>query len=387
MDLHTVFILLGAIFLIGLVADQVGHRTKVPRVTLLLLIGVAIGPTGFDLLPEGAAALYEFLAATALTMVAFLLGNALSLDRLKRHGREILIVSCVVVGVSLAVVGVGLAVFGVPLVLALILAAISTATAPAATMDVVNQEKARGPFPELLLGIVAVDDAWGLIAFSLMLILAKGIAGDGAVSVVQLGLWELGGATAIGLGLGVPAAYLTGRIRAGEPMQTEALGVVFLCAGLAIWMEVSFLLAGIIAGVTIANTARHHERAFHEIEQIEWPFMLLFFVLAGASFHADEATGMTFVVILCVVLRTAARIIGGWVGGTLANLKQRERGWIGSALLPQAGVAVGMALVAGDHFPEYKEAIISVTIATTIVFEIFGPLATMAALRRTGSVD
>lgn len=94
----------------------------------------------------------------------------------------------------------------------------------------------------------------------------------------------------LGVLLGFPAAYLTGRIRTGRPMLMEALGLVFLCGGIAIWLDVSFLIASIVMGAVVANFARHHEYPFHEIENIEWPFMTIFFVLAGASLELDMIT-------------------------------------------------------------------------------------------------
>jgi Kef-type K+ transport system membrane component KefB len=385
MELHFALLSIGALFAVGLAADVLGRRTHVPRVTLLMLIGLLIGPSALDMLPAQIERWYEFLAAAALTMVAFLLGGALSFRRLKRHGREILILSAVIVAASSAVVGGGLWLAGVPLTLALLLAGIAAATDPAATLDVVRQSGAKGRFPGLLLGIVAVDDAWGLIAFSLLLVAAKALNGHGMSEVLVSGLWEIGGAILCGALTGVPAAALTGRLRPGEPMQIEALAVVFLCAGIAIWAGVSYLLAGMACGVAVSNLARHHDRPFHEIESIEWPFMVLFFILAGASLRMDGLNGLGAVIGLYLTLRIAARILGGWAGGGLARVPQRERRWLGVALMPQAGVAVGMALVAGDHFPELRQEILSVTIASTIVFEIGGPILTQMALRRVTS--
>jgi Kef-type K+ transport system membrane component KefB len=386
MKLHTALLSIGILFLVGLIADVLGRRTHVPRVTLLMLVGIAIGPIGLAILPSEVELWYEFLAAAALTMVAFLLGGALSLGKLKRHGRQIVTVSIAVVVISVGVIGGGLWLCGVPISMALLLAGISAATDPVATLDVVRQSGSKGRFPRLLLGIVAIDDAWGLIAFSLLLVAAKGLGGEGALQILFGGLWEIGGAIVIGAGLGLPAAALTGRLRSGEPTQVEVLSVVFLCAGLAIWMEVSFLLAGMICGIIVANFARHHNRPFHEIENIEWPFMVLFFILAGASLHADGLDELGVIFGLYVVLRTAARLLGGWAGGAMAGLSPVERRWIGAALMPQAGVAVGMALVAGHHFPDLRQQLISITIATTIAFEVVGPVLAQTALTRTKSV-
>ena len=248
MESYKLFLALGGLLLIGLVADQIGRRAHIPRVTLLILFGFAAGSSGFDVLPDAFRQWYDFLATVALTMVAFLLGGKLSLTTLKTNGKAILIVSVAVVAITVLVVGTGLLLIGTSVIVALLLAGIATATAPAATQDVVKQVGAQGPFTDTLLGIVAIDDAWGLIIFSLLLVVAKATVGDGSYSILSNSLWEIGGAIGIGLGIGLPATALTGRLQDGEPIQAEALGIVFLCAGLAIWLEVSFLLAGMIAG-------------------------------------------------------------------------------------------------------------------------------------------
>jgi Kef-type K+ transport system membrane component KefB len=135
----------------------------------------------------------------------------------------------------------------------------------------------------------------------------------------------------------------------------------------------------------VANLARHHETAFHEIEHIQWPFLILFFVLAGASLEAGRLADLGLIGGAYVVLRIAARIAGGWLGGVLGRTDPAQRPWLGVALLPQAGVAVGMALVAVQEFPEYRSLILSLTIGTTVIFEIIGPLATVYAGRRVAT--
>jgi Kef-type K+ transport system membrane component KefB len=384
MDLYVLLIALGALLLVGLVTDEIGRRTRLPRVTLLILFGLALGPSGFDLLPRGFEDWYQFIASVALTMVAFLLGGRLTLSALRSHGKTILAVSLAVVILTASLVGIGLMAIGTPVILALLLAGIATATAPAATQDVVRQARAKGPFTDTLLGIVAVDDAWGLIVFSLLLVLAGAIAGGGVFAILAHCLWELGGALAVGAAVGLPAAFLTGRLKPGEPIQAEALGLVFLCAGLAIWLGVSFLLAGMVAGAIVANLAKHHRRPFHEIEHIEWPFMVFFFVLAGASLDLDRFEVIWGISIAYIVLRTLARVLGGWLGGLLAGASVLHRRWIGLALIPQAGVALGMALVASNHFPDLGETLLAITIGTAIIFEVFGPILTLLALRKVG---
>ncbi len=133
------------------------------------------------------------------------------------------------------------------------------------------QERAEGPFTRTLLGIVAIDDAWGLIAFSMCLAVAKAIAGDGNFAIFGVTLWEIGGAVLVGGVIGVPAAFLTGRLKDGEAGCRPRRSASSSCAPVSrCGWRCQFLLAGMVAGAVIVNLATHHERAFHEIENIEW---------------------------------------------------------------------------------------------------------------------
>lgn len=380
----TLMITVGVLFLVALALDAIGRIVHVPRVTLLILLGAALGPPGLDVLPEVLTYGDETFAAMALTMVAFLLGGSLDRSALVAHGREILTISLSVVALSVVLVGATLIVIGTPVVVALALAGISAATAPAATRDVVRQSGRKGRFATNLLGIVAIDDAWGLLAFSLLLALAGFVAGgDGGMEAIRFGLWEVGGGLALGAAIGVPAAYLTGRLKRGEPSLLEALGLVLICSGTAIYLEVSYLLAGMTAGAVVVNLARHHHYPFHEIERIEWPFVLLFFIMAGALLDLGLLQDFGLTGAAFVAARLLARAIGGWLGARLSDLDGREGLLMGLALTPQAGVAIGMALLAADRFPDHGAQIIAITIATTIVFELIGPLLTQFALARS----
>lgn len=383
MALSLIFIALGGLFLTGLAADALGRRTRVPRVTLLLVLGVAMGPSVFGLIPDAAIDWYEPLSIVALTMVAFLLGSALEGDKVAAHGRAILAVSLAVVVATVVVVGLGMVFLGLSAGLAILVGAVATATDPAATQETLREAGDEDGFGEMLRGIVAIDDAWGMIVFALAMVAAQALENGGFdIHHLELAAWEVGGALILGLALGVPGAILTGRLKPGEPTQLEALGLVFLTAGLALWLEVSFLLAGMTVGAVIANRARHHERAFHEIEMVERPFLILFFLLAGASMDIAALPVLGWIGLAYVVLRILGRLVGGWIGGGWGGLPRAERIWIGPALLPQAGVAVGMALVAAAELPDLGEVLLTLTIGTTVIFELIGPFATFLAVRR-----
>lgn len=386
-NLAQILITFGGLFLIGLLADLVGRHTPLPRVTLLLLSGFAIGPSLLDLLPAFTDLWFPVLTNIALAMIGFLLGQNLTRKRLSELGRPVLAMSLGEVIMTALLVFTVLRLFGVSMEIALLLAGVAPATAPAATVDVVHEYGAKGEFTDTLLGIVAIDDAWGLLVFSLLLATVQSLSGvEGAWQIIQTGAWEVGGAILLGIVLGLPMAYLTGRIQPGEPSQAEALGVVLLGAGIAEWLNVSYILTAMALGATVANLAKHHGRPFSAIEGIEWPFLILFFLLAGASLHIDALAQAGALTAGYIALRIAGRLIGTRLGGWLSDTDTTIRQWIGLALLPQAGVAIGMALIASQHFPEIKGVILPVVLGATVIFEIVGPIATRWTLIHVGDI-
>lgn len=378
---------IGALLLAALAADALGRLTGLPRITLLVAFGVLIGPAGLDWLPFEVEDWREPVAALALSMVAFLIGGELSRERIAEAGRDILALSLGVAAATMILVGLGLWAIGAPPIVALALAGVALATDPAAVKAVIAQSRARGRFATTLKGVVAIDDAWGIIAFGLILAAIAAIAGpeilaDGGGPGAALR--DLGAAALLGAALGLPAAWLTGRLLPGEPTREEAIGVVLLCTGAALWLDVSFLMANLVMGLVVANTARHHTRAFREIERIEPVILIIFFVLAGAMLDPAAIIAAGPLGLAFIALRCAGRVIGAVLGGLAVGMAPDRSVWAGLALTPQAGVALGMALVAAAALPAHGEQIMTVAIASTIVFELFGPVLTRIALARAG---
>ena len=384
-DISSQFLLaLGGIFLLGLLLSTVAQRSFLPRATLLLLFGAIIGEDLLDLIPSIMVDRFGIIAEMTLLMVGFLLGGKLTRSSLKGHTGISFSISICAALLPALVVCLGMIAMGVATEIAMLLGCFAAATAPAAVLDVVQESGVKNRFSELLLLIVVLDDVWALLLFGIGMAVVTSLNGlAGESTFIGLVTWELGGAVLVGIAVGLPAAYLTGRIKTGRPMLVEALGIVFLCGGIALWLNVSFLIAAIVMGAVIANLARHHEYPFHAIEDIESLFMIIFFVLAGASLElgALAVLGLTGgVYILC---RTLGKYLGAWVGGLLGKSEQDHQLWMGVALLPQAGVAIGMALVASNQFPEYRQIMLPIVIASTVVFEVIGPVFTRLAIRRS----
>jgi NhaP-type Na+/H+ or K+/H+ antiporter len=381
-----ILIPLGALLLVSIALEALGRRTRLPRVTLLILFGFVAGPGGLGWIPESVEQWYPLIADMALGMIGFLLGGHLTRHHMRRMGVLVTWVSLVHVAVTYIVVAVGLSIVGVPLALALILAAIATATDPAATSDVITEADASGDFTELLQGVVAIDDAWGLILFSLTLVAAQMLLGTGSgLTLLQHGLWDLFGALILGVGLGLPVALVTGRLRDNKPVLVEALGAVLLCVGLARWLDVSYLLACVTLGCTVANFARHHKRPFNAIEDIEPPFVIIFFVLSGAMLGWQELQAIGWIGIGYILLRTLGRLVGGSLAALPVWARDLPIRWSGLAMLPQAGVALAMAFAAVHAIPEFA-MVLPIVIASTVFFELLGPISTRITLTRVGDV-
>lgn len=387
METSSTFLLtIGGILLLGLVTANIARRTSLPRVTLLLIFGILIGESGFDLIPDMFTDHFELIADLTLLMVGFLLGGKLNKKTLSHSAGETMWISISAALVTTAFVSATLFLVGLRLEIAILLGCIASATAPAATIDVVLESKKKTKFSRLLLAIVALDDVWALMLFAFGLTLVGELNGHSSDNhFLLLASKEIIGALMLGIVIGVPAAYLTGRIKQGEPMMTEAVGIVAICGGLALWLEVSYLLAAITMGAVITNTAKHHNYPFHAIENIEPLFMLVFFTLAGASLKLSAINTIGIIGIAYIVSRIAGKYFGARIGGRLAQADDRTKQWMGPALLPQAGVAIGMALVAANQYPEYRHILLSLAISTTIFFEIIGPIFTRLAIHKTSS--
>jgi Kef-type K+ transport system membrane component KefB len=374
---------LGGILFLGLLTSTLGRRTFLPRVTLLLIFGVIISKEVLDIIPPMFTERFEIIATMALLMVGFLLGGRLTIDSLRQSMGRILWISMSAAIVTTIFVSLGLMWFGVPKEIAVLLGCIASATAPAAILDVVMESNYKGPFRDLLLSVVALDDAWALVLFGVGVAVVSSLSGySAASSSILKAVKDIGGAVILGLLIGFPAAFLTGRLKTGQPILSEALGLVFVCGGLAIWLGVSFLIASIVLGAIVANFAKHHEYPFNAIEGIEWPFMVIFFVLAGASLELKVVVEVGLVGIVYILCRIGGKLLGARIGSQCSKADQKTKSWMGVALLPQAGVAIGMALVASNYFPEYRQTLLSVVISSTIFFEIIGPVFTRLALHR-----
>ncbi|MBO1924814.1 cation:proton antiporter [Thiomicrorhabdus sp. 6S3-12] len=385
-SIALILLTFGGLFIIGLIADLLGRHTPLPRVTLLILTGFVIGPSALNWLPPFIQDWFPILTNIALSIIGFELGKNLTKQKLTTMGRPILGISLSVMFMTALLMFAGLYLLGVPIEIALILAGIAPATAPAPVVDVVSELNAKGSYTDTLLGIVAIDDAWGMLLFSLLLVVAAISTGNGdAYSSLHDGLWEIFGAVLLGLLLGFPMAFIGSHIYPGKATQAEALGIVLLCAGAALYLEVSYILSAMVMGTIVANFSQNHqERPFEELEAIQWPLLILFFLLAGSSLHLQSLWQAGLIGFAYLILRIFGRLSGSWIGATWAGCRNPNYHWMGLAMLPHAGVPIGMTLLAAQHFPEHEKHLLAVILGVTVIFELIGPAITRHMIRQAG---
>ncbi len=380
-------VILGAFLLSGFLAHLTGKRFFVPRVTILLVLGALFGPSALDVIPAEVSNWFPLITHMALAMVGFLLGRNFVISKIKEIGRDVLCFSIGEIVLAAAVVLAALLAVGASVELALVLAGIAPASAPAAIFETVRQYKAKGPLTETVLGIVAIDDAWGVLIFTALFAVAQTVAGQG-VSLHEFGrvLWEIGGAVLLGAAIGFPMGWITSRIRDGAITLVEAAGFVFLCSGAATVLGVSYLLAAIVLGMVVANTAHPAKRPFAAIEKVREPFLAIFFILSGFRLHLGALTALGLVGLVYVLGRAAGLISGAWVVGRLIGARDVVRENVGWCILPQAGVALGFALLVQEEMPAIGDQTLTLVVATTVLFEMAGPPIARWRLGRAGEL-
>lgn len=384
MESSQVLLTFGSIFLLGLLAELIGNKIRLPRVTILIIFGIIIGPACFNLIPTEITQWYQTLTEISLSMIGFLIGGKITWESIKDLKKYVIITSTVIVISSFVIVFFGTWLIGLPIAIALILAALSTAAAPTITTDVIYELNAKGKFRNILLDIVVINEIWCLVIFSVILVCIQFLSGHFSsvnIAIFKI-IWSILGAILIGVIFGIPMAYLSGRVKLGEPIFLEAVGIVFTVSAIALLLNVSFILTMIVLGMTVTNLAKHHKSTFHAIKGIEWPFLVIFFTMGGAMLkidfiHLAEVTGLIY-----ILLYIFARLFGAWLGCVLVQAENSIKYWLGPALIPQGGLVIGLALIASHEFPIYSDIILPIILLSCVVFEIIGPIFTKKALQK-----
>lgn len=398
-------LILAVILLSGLIFPQLVDRLKlfprrfrfkIPAVTIWLLIGIAIGPSVLKVVPIELNKASFFISNLVLGIIAFSLGQNFTGDLFRKTGRVVMWISILGAVGPWLLVCLGLTfLLHIPFYISLLFGAIAAATAPAATIAVIREAKARGHFTDVLLGVVAIDDAWCLIIFAVSLALAKAslqhlavINSSFFIKVLATSLWKIGGALVLGGIIAFIFIKLSRFARTAAELLTYTLGLILLTTGTAIFLGLSVLLTNMCLGAILINLDKTSFTFSESLRTVETPLYLIFFVLAGASFELPVLIKLGWLGLAYILFRTIGKVAGASLGGIWGGGGKGINRFIGWGLLPQAGVAMGAALVAKAELPaNWGNMIITVIIASTVFFELIGPILTRIALEKVDNVQ
>ncbi len=384
----NVLLTIGIAMAAGLLVSRLARLVKLPNVTAFLVAGLVIGPCVGRIITEEQAASMNVISEAALGFIAYAIGGEFKLSYLKKIGKAPLTITFFQGMTTALCVDVGLIVLGVPVPEALLLGAIALATAPAATLMVVRQYKANGPVTQMLLPVVAMDDALGLMVFSISSSVAAALLGGEMTvqSMLVAPLAEIVGSLALGSALGFVLGYCSRFFASRGNKLALSIALVLAGVGLCDMWGLSSLLVCMMIGAVMVNISQQHEVLMEQCDRFTPPLFLLFFVLSGAQLDLTVLPVVGLTGICYLLLRSIGKWCGTMLGALCVHADQNIRKYLGLTLLPQAGVAIGMSQLVSIKFPALASQINTIVLAGVLVFELVGPIVTKLALTKAGEI-
>ena len=411
--MQSILLSLSIAIFAGLMLSRLAKLVQLPAVTAYLVAGILIGP--FCLGAFGVSGLgftsienvksFSIISDVALGFIAFAIGNEFRLSQLKTIGKQATAIGIFQAVFTTVVVDVALIALHLiipdkfPLPAAIIMGAVASATAPAATLMVVRQYKAKGPVTDVLLPVVALDDAVGLVLFSVSFGVAKAlIAGQISIlAIIVEPLLEVILSVALGAGMGYLFTFCERFFHSRS--KRLAMSVAFVLVTVAIsnytfsvgGLHVAFspLLSCMMLGTIFCNLCDFSEQLMDRLDRWTAPIFILFFVLSGAELDLSVVTDIFIVLIgvAYILFRCIGKYFGAEISATLVKSEPNIRKYLGITLFPQAGVALGMAIKAGALSGGIGLIVANLTLFSVLIYELVGPFLTKTALAKAGEID
>ena len=388
---QSILLSLGIAIAIGLLFNRIVKRIGLPSVTGYLVAGVIIGPCCFQIIPETWVHSLNLLVTVALGFIAFSIGGEFRLSKLKTIGKNVLIITFMQALVTTFVVDLVLALVFGNTGLAICLGAIATATAPAATLMVVRQYNAKGPVSDILMPVVALDDAIGLIVFSVSISVANVMFSGSAINVGMMllePLLEIVLSLVSGAAIGGLLTFCLGFFHSRSNRLIAIIGAVFIGTAVADIFNLSSLLLCMSIGAMMTNLYRESEKMIDVTEHWTPVVLLLFFLISGAELDPKLLPTIGLLGALYLITRSLGKYFGAFFGAKIVKADKNVQKYLGVALLPQAGVAIGMSQVVAETLPpEHGTKIRAVVLCATLIYELVGPLLTKIVLTKAGEIE
>lgn len=397
-NVAAVIISVALMLFLGFLMTRLTKKLRLPNVTAYIVTGILIGPYCLNLIPQNVIEGMEFLSDIALAFIAFSTGEFFKLTTLKKNGAKVVVITVLEsLMASLVVFVLTYFILGVDPAFSIVLAALASATAPASTVMTIRQTGAHGDFVDTLLQVVALDDVVGLIAYSVAISLSLAISGGKAALnvagilkpiAINLIVFLLGGAFGFILKLLIPQK------RSRDSKLIISISLLFTFCGICAILDVSPLLGCMGMGTVYINLT-NDEKLFKQLNYFTPPILLLFFVRSGLSFKLDalvnssSAVGSTPLLVVGTVYfiaRIAGKYGGAFLGCKIVKKPKKVCNYLGLALIPQAGVAIGLAALGARTLGgETGVALETVILASSVLYELVGPGCAKLSLYLSGS--
>jgi Kef-type K+ transport system membrane component KefB len=387
---HNTLFCLALLLFSGLIIGRVVKLIRLPNVTGYLIAGLIIGPFGLSLISENMTTDLEVISEIALAFIAFTIGAGFKLSYIRRVGMTPVVIAILEGLTASVIVTLVLVLVGVDVEIALLLGAIASATAPAATIMIIKQYRSKGPVTETLLSVVALDDAVALILFGFVAAIVNVMQNPGEISIaltIIRPLLEIIGSFAVGFLLGLLFLVFMRYFKKDSNRLIITTGLVFLGSALANMLGLSSLLLCMCIGAMLVNVSLDADKIFKTVDSVTPPIFLMFFVVSGMSLDITILPKIGLIGVIYIVFRVIGKILGVYLGSRLMKAPPAVKKYLGLSLIPQAGVAIGLALITTRILPQYGEIIQAVVLGATFIYELTGPIITKVSLQKAGEIS
>jgi len=391
---------IGMMVVVGFFGGLAANRLKFPRITGYIIIGIVLSPSLLNIISGATIENLDIFTDIALGIIAFLIGGSLHLESLRKLGRSIAwitpfqslgswfldtLVIASMASVILAIPNVTFLHFYFPM--AFVLGSIACATAPAAIMAVIDEYKAKGPLTTTLLAVVAIDDAIAVIAFAIALGISQplvtGAGGFSFYQVLAVPFLHIAESVAIGVVFAFALIYIAKLIKRRELLLVIVFGMIMLCIGVTNLLGISSILANMVIGFIVVNRVKSNEM-FLAVKEIEDVIFAMFFVLAGLHFDLSAMQAVGLLALVIPLGRMTGKYFGARVGAKISHAPDTVKKYLGLALLPKAGVTIGLGLIAERAFPTFGTILYNGLLASVIINELIAPPLIKYAIFKAG---
>lgn len=377
------------LLLIGLAGGWLATRINLPSVTGYILSGLILGPSVLNIITGDVYNSLAFVNELALGILAITVGTELHRDMIKKLGKNLSILSVGNTLLSFILVTGGTHFMGMPLSYALILGALSLTVSPAGVVSMIKERKAKGEMTQTLLGLVAFDNLIAILVFGFVVAFVE-TAGNVDVNEVSLILTVLSDflfASIIGLVSGFFVSFFIRKELTNDKLLVIIGATILFNSGIASVLGLSPVLVNIVSGAIISNLTNRKILVSQVINRMELPIFVVFLTLAGAHLDVSIFATVGLVGLAYIVCRSLGRYLGAYIFSHFTSLSKRSRQNLGFGLIPQAGIAIGLATIAEQSVPGTTGILTGVVLTGALAFEIFGPLLLSSALKRSGEAS